>query len=169
MLFLDDQTTETYKWLPKPHLHRWWPPSCVWNMSGQVHAGRLRLPKVWHAVSFVPLQKVTLFTLESLQSWWAGRNRIENKRKEKKKSKLDLFDTFDALQRFSSHNCTCEKQTIATEVELALAKLKYKAWETCGSNSRAFWYLSTEAQKIIWIKWIKIISAQTWEICCHVS
>lgn len=100
---------------------------------------------------------------------WQKQNREQNKIKEKKKSELDLFDTFDALQRFSSHNCTCEKQTIATEVELALAKLKYKAWETCGSNSRAFWYLSTEAQKIIWIKWIKIISAQTWEICCHVS
>lgn len=40
-------------------------------MSGQVHAGRLRLPKVWHAVSFVPVAKVTLFTLESLR---AGRN-----------------------------------------------------------------------------------------------
>lgn len=46
--------------------HRLWPPSCVRNMSGQVHAGRLWLPKVLHAVSFVPVEKVTLFALESL-------------------------------------------------------------------------------------------------------
>lgn len=34
---------------------------------------------------------------------------------ETKKSELDLFDTFVALRKFSSHKQTCEKLTIATE------------------------------------------------------
>lgn len=54
------------------------PPSCVRNRSGQVHAGKTQLPKEWHAVSFVAVQRVTLFALETRppppRSGRAGRN-----------------------------------------------------------------------------------------------
>lgn len=80
--------------------HRLRPPSCVQNMSGQVHAGRLRLPKVWHAVSFVIVQKVPLFALESL------RCRTDRNGKTKSQSWTCLTH-FIALKNFSSYKYTC--------------------------------------------------------------
>lgn len=109
MFLLDDQTTETYKWLPKPPFFS----------SSIVYGHKLCAKHVWTGACWETAAPQSVARCElcprgeshTVRPW----KPLSWQKWENKKSELDLFDTFVALKKSSSQKHTREKQTIATE------------------------------------------------------